>query len=364
MPSPLDMPTTAAPRQVTPPWGSFSAAGVLAPRMASLRLRALLSVEVARLRAFPTVTVVVDHRGCDAVAYAASTTGERGAGLELGTPSRPVDPREEFRFITDAVVAAAGKGGGPVNLYAPGIDTTKVLSSVFNRSNRTVHLVHLDPNPAVTAELRRSAAQPTSGVIESLHPDLSVPGAVRAARHAAHMERHQRVDVAYRVRQGLPRRKTQVVYTDGSIDTMQLGASALTAEGDVAVLSGDTLDVGGYISTAPEVLGAILALTMFAPSTFDLVIRTDSKFTVALARGGGYPETMERFRAPLTYALQRARSSGCRVRIEWVRGHAGEWGNEMADHLAKEARRTRACGSPLGSVLRTQLHRAPAALSA
>ena len=128
VPSPLDMPATAAPRQVTPPRGSFTVAGVLAIEMASLRLRARLAVEVAHLRAFPTVTVVYDHRGCDAVSYAASTTGEVGAGLELGTPSRPVDPREEFRFITDAAVAAAGKGGGPINLYRSEEHTSELQS--------------------------------------------------------------------------------------------------------------------------------------------------------------------------------------------------------------------------------------------
>lgn len=70
-----------------------------------------------------------------------------------------------------------------------------------------------------------------------------------------------------------------------------------------------------------------------------VVIRTDSKNTIAWCRHGSFAKAKARSKLPEAYAMvleYRAVASRHSVTFEWVRGHAGDPDNERADVLAAD----------------------------
>jgi ribonuclease HI len=73
-----------------------------------------------------------------------------------------------------------------------------------------------------------------------------------------------------------------------------------------------------------------------------VVVRTDSKNTIAWCRPKAFAKAKKRERLPEAFALvEKYRAAAARhdVTFEWVRGHAGDPDNERCDLLANDARR-------------------------
>ena len=104
---------------------------------------------------------------------------------------------------------------------------------------------------------------------------------------------------------------------------------------------------GGFNQASNQVaeLFAVLALLRAVPREYDLLVRTDSQFTIKVMtqwmsgwkkngwrKANGEPVA----NLALIQDLDRA-ISGRRVQFEWVRGHSGDPMNEIADRLCGAA---------------------------
>jgi ribonuclease HI len=123
-------------------------------------------------------------------------------------------------------------------------------------------------------------------------------------------------------------------YTDGACLANPNGPGGWAA---VVALSGgvaDTWELWGHLSSTSnnraEILGVLAALE-WAPAQSTIVVRSDSQYTVNVLAG----TYKAKANVDLWTELRRVvAEKSLTVRPEWVRGHAGDPGNERADRLA------------------------------
>jgi ribonuclease HI len=123
-----------------------------------------------------------------------------------------------------------------------------------------------------------------------------------------------------------------VAHTDGACVGNPDGPGGWAA----AVEAGDeTWDLWGHLSSTTnnraEALGVLGALE-WVPTGGELLIRSDSELTVRILEG--------RYKAKknpdIWLEINRLRGSkDLSLKIEWVRGHVGDPGNEQADYLSR-----------------------------
>lgn len=132
-----------------------------------------------------------------------------------------------------------------------------------------------------------------------------------------------------------------VAYTDGSGNTADrpCGAGVVIFDGAVAFLEASRY-LGHGTNNHAELSALRIALAITdAPGLREreLLIRSDSEYAIGCATRAAdpYPGAAN---AKLISLVRKA-MRGRRVRIEWVKGHAGDPGNERADELAGLARK-------------------------
>lgn len=132
-----------------------------------------------------------------------------------------------------------------------------------------------------------------------------------------------------------------VAYTDGSGTTADrvCGAGVVVYRGGEAILEASRhLGLGTNNHAELSAIRVALAITdVPGLRELELVIRSDSEYAIGCVTRAEDPHRAAK-NAKLI-GLVRAAVRGRRVRIEWVKGHAGIAGNERADELAGLARR-------------------------
>ncbi len=90
---------------------------------------------------------------------------------------------------------------------------------------------------------------------------------------------------------------------------------------------------------------ALLYVAAYSPAElgdFLVEIRTDSRYALnrldAAVGSSKHWKVNDDLRAPLRQAWSAAWRTGAHIRVQWVRGHNNEKGNELADKLATEGR--------------------------
>lgn len=140
------------------------------------------------------------------------------------------------------------------------------------------------------------------------------------------------------------------VYTDGSASTKtrRAGWAFVMAHGERRVARGG--DHGGTISEV-ELLAIHNAMRFLRASAIPVVLHSDSQYAInaltvwgdAWEENGWVTATGGHVKhQPLVKAARRLLRMHREIRqfdIRWVRGHAGNHGNEIADYLAGLARR-------------------------
>lgn len=151
-------------------------------------------------------------------------------------------------------------------------------------------------------------------------------------------------------REDIPTKRAQEkIYTDGACS----GNPGPGGWGLVRIMNGNEDDIqkqsSGYRLTTNnrmEVMAAINAVNLYRSQPTDIEIISDSKYvTDAINKGWltswnakGFAKTANPdLWEKLMEAISKAKMSGHTVKFTWVKGHAGNQYNEMADSLAVKA---------------------------
>lgn len=123
------------------------------------------------------------------------------------------------------------------------------------------------------------------------------------------------------------------IYTDGSsrhANGVWYGAYAVAAyDDDDRVITQIVQLVRPGTNNASEMLGLLRALTVAKEITDDVVILTDSLYTV----NGFYSDKAPKSNVDLWGIIKRY-ASGMNVKVEWVKGHHKDIKNKHVDKLA------------------------------
>ena len=303
------------------------------------------------------VAAALERLGCDGLEAAATTLGPP----QRGTPLCAVLPRTEWRALAPTLrrwrlqfVQQLLDADGRVRPYAHLHGGARAVQGAAVRAAppwyaRLVAALPAVPPPAL------DLSAPALGSLDVFCATLRVPAALAAHIAAA----------AARVTPASP----LVAWTDGSAvlaaaDQALLGTGAPAACGGAAVVfeaCAEPADatvlacVAGAVSSYKCELVALLLALHIARDVPHLLLRTDSQAVVrALATQlAGTPPNPAAVCAAgralrladgelLLEAAAAVRARTARAfttRLEWVRGHAGTLGNELADRAAAEARR-------------------------
>src|SRR5579885_1352826 len=303
------------------------------------------------------VAAALERLGCDGLEAAAMTLGPP----QRGTPLCAVLPRTEWRAMAPTLrrwrlqfVQQLLDADGRVRPYAHLHGGARAVQGAAVRAAppwyaRLVAALPAVPPPAL------DLSAPALGSLDVFCATLRVPAALAAHIAAA----------AARVTPASP----LVAWTDGSAvlaaaDQALLGTGAPAACGGAAVVfeaCAEPADatvlacVAGAVSSYKCELVALLLALHIARDVPHLLLRTDSQAVVrALATQlAGTPPNPAAVCAAgralriadgelLLEAAAAVRARTARAfttRLEWVRGHAGTLGNELADRAAAEARR-------------------------
>ena len=134
------------------------------------------------------------------------------------------------------------------------------------------------------------------------------------------------------------------IFTDGSIsDNSEVGAAFVVP--DLKIKKRYHLTKGVSIFTA-ELFAIMMALEFFndLPALpTKIVIFSDSKAALMALKNQSSRERGDLI-YEIVYLIHQLIVRGCHISLMWVPGHSSLYGNEMADHCAKEAARN-ICGS-------------------
>ncbi|KAG2000898.1 hypothetical protein GB937_010721, partial [Aspergillus fischeri] len=156
---------------------------------------------------------------------------------------------------------------------------------------------------------------------------------------------------------------TIIAYTDGSGTDKGVGAAVVSPLGSRACRLG-SLD--SHTVYAAELCGVEMALHLTAraesPVTQFLNPQRERQITIftdnqAAIRASAEPKgsSGQFYIRQIVRLLDHLRADGWRVRLQWLPGHEGVYGNERADRLAKDA--AEGDGEPAGPVLYASLRR-------
>ncbi len=133
-----------------------------------------------------------------------------------------------------------------------------------------------------------------------------------------------------------------VAYADGACDgnpgPCGLGAVLLTIAPEAAQKQEELAEFLGPGTNNIGELTAILRVLQRAPLDMPLEVRTDSQYAIGVLSKGWKAKANQ---ALIAEARAVIASRTARTQFVYVRGHAGEPGNERADALAGQATRTR-----------------------
>jgi ribonuclease HI len=126
---------------------------------------------------------------------------------------------------------------------------------------------------------------------------------------------------------------TVTISTDGSIISLRKRKGKEQGPGGWAFIVHDTgVEVGGWISSSTnnrmELQAVIAAIKSVDPKN-SIIIRTDSQYVTDAISG----RTIVKTNSDLWREYEEV-SRSRRVRVVWIKGHAGDPHNEAADRLA------------------------------
>lgn len=132
-----------------------------------------------------------------------------------------------------------------------------------------------------------------------------------------------------------------VCYCDGAFSSsrQQTGSGIAIFRNDKLVLSYCKSFKGGS-NNVGELSAIILALSCFKQPVDSIKIISDSMYCVGTITGKYSINTNYLLWKAFSAEYARVKTLCNNIKIEWVRGHAGNLGNELADKLAVKASQT------------------------
>lgn len=134
-----------------------------------------------------------------------------------------------------------------------------------------------------------------------------------------------------------------IAYTDGSCNNLspfrEGGAAFVIVEGsnENNIVASHSKCILGTTNNRAELL-AILSAVRYVPERSTLIIRTDSQYCIDVLTNENNAGRISITNGDIITQFFREKSKLKNIKIEWVKGHNGNYYNEMADSLAESRR--------------------------